>query len=148
MIKNWEQFNKTNEEFKFFDKFKKKEKEKSMINSSIVIETKPYATSDFGQSKYKVYVKKGKSYYDIGEIRKFGSSGEPVLYINPFKSYIGEVKPKSSTKEVSEKERDLICDELDEINSAISLRNRDLSHRQKLEKNYGIILPNRHDDEE
>lgn len=65
------------------------------IGSQIMIDCEPYDTSQFGQSKFGVYIENNQKHYYIGDIREFTKTKGPT----PYMSYlnIGKVVEKKPT---------------------------------------------------
>lgn len=100
-----------------------------------------YDTSQFGQSKYRVYLSDGDKFYYLGDVRKFeDNNGETTDYISYLKlDNIKEVKEPDKIITPLKEVREIINNEIDKEFSN-NLMDDMVSYREYFKQKYNINL--------
>ena len=108
-------------------------------NKKIMIDSKPYDTSQFGQLKFGVYIENNNKHYYIGDIREFTKTKGPT----PYMSYLDiersvEKEPDGVLCHPNEEQIQIINNELDKNYLSPNLMDDTITFREYL-KQKGIL---------
>ena len=102
------------------------------ISSQIMIDCEPYEESQFGQSKYGVYIESNDTRYYIGDLRSFKTKPDYISYLNIDK--VIEKEPEGVLCHPNEEQMKIIDQELDKNYLSPNLMDDTITYREFLKK--------------